>query len=256
MEKLSVVIISYNEEKNIKRCLLSVKDIADEIIVVDSFSTDKTEEICKKFNVKFVKKEFLGYSKQKNFANSLTENKYILSIDADEELSIELQKSILEIKTHFKYDAYYLKRCTNYCGTWLKHGAWYPDKRIRLWNKEIGFWEGDIHENIILNKNSSTFNLKNDILHYSYNSIESHIAQLNKFTTISAEEMAKNGKKASYVKVFLSPFFNFLKGFFVKVSFLDGYYGVVVTIINSFATFLKYVKLRKLNTEINNEQKV
>ncbi len=249
MNKLSVVIITFNEERNISRCLKSVESVADEIVIVDSLSIDSTKNICSDFDVNYVEHEFLGYSAQKNYANSLTKYKYILSIDADEELSKELQKSILTTKKDFLFDAYYINRYTCYCGKWLKYGAWYPDRKIRIWNKEKGSWDGEIHESVVFDKKESSCRLKGDILHYSYHSIENHISQFNKFTTLSAAEMAKKGKKASYFKIFLSPFSNFIKGFFIKLGFLDGYYGIVVVFINSFATFLKYIKLRKINNE-------
>ena len=144
--QISAVIISHNEERNIRRCLESVQSVADEIVVVDSLSEDKTEEICNEFNVKFVKQQWLGYSEQKNLANNLATNDWILSIDADEELSEELKKSILELKNNNISDdnVFSMNRLTNYCGHWIRHCGWYPDRKIRIWNRNVGMWKGEI----------------------------------------------------------------------------------------------------------------
>ena len=138
--KLTTVIITLNEEGNIGRCLASVKDFSDEIVVIDSLSTDKTEEICSKFGVRFVKQKWMGYSAQKNLGNSLASNDWIFSIDADEEVSKELKNSILELKNKEISDdnVFIVNRLTNYCGKWIRHCGWYPDSRIRLWNRKKG----------------------------------------------------------------------------------------------------------------------
>ena len=147
---LTAVIITKNEERNILRCLNSLLDVADEIVVVDSGSTDRTEEICNSFNVKFVQQEWLGYSEQKNFANNLASNDWILSIDADEELSEKLKNSISELKNQRLSDdeVFSMNRLTNYCGHWIRHCGWYPDRKIRIWNRTVGKWQGEIHETI------------------------------------------------------------------------------------------------------------
>ena len=141
--KLSVVIITKNEDKNIGRCIESVQNIADEIVVIDSFSTDKTEEICKKHQVVFIKHAFEGHIEQKNFALTCAKYKHVLSLDADEALSEELQKSIVQAKADFSKDGYFLNRMTNYCGKWIKHSGWYPDRKLRLFDKTKGQWGGE-----------------------------------------------------------------------------------------------------------------
>jgi len=248
MNKLSVVIITFNEEKNIERCLLSVKGIADEIIVVDSLSTDSTKNICAKYKVRFVEQPFSGYTEQKNFAASFADYDLVLSLDADEALDATLIASIAEVKKNGDKDGYYMNRVTNYCGEWIRHGAWYPDKKLRLWKKAKGRWEGiTIHEHFQMEPGSVTGFLQGDILHYSYESIEAHVAQFNKFTSLSAIEMHEEGKKASIFKIYLSPLVSFIKGFFLRLGFLDGYYGTMICFINAFATYTKYLKLRQLN---------
>ena len=250
MDKLSVVIITFNEEENIGRCIESVLPVADEIIVVDSFSKDKTKAICLDKGVRFFEHPFKGYSEQKNFANSLTIYDYILSIDADEALSETLIQSILQEKKQFSKDAYSINRMTNYLGKWIRHGVWYPDTSIRLWNKQKARWNSQsVHEIVEINDSQSQGFLKGDILHFSYTSVSGHIAQFDKFTTLSAIQMNNIGKEATIFKLFFSPLFSFIKGFFIRLGFLDGYYGIVICIINSFATFMKYVKLRELNKQ-------
>ncbi len=250
MEKkvtLSVVIITFNEERNIKRCLDSVKEIADEIIVVDSFSVDKTEEICGQYsNVKFVKQSWLGYSGQKNFANNLATKDYIFSLDADEALSPVLTESIREIKNAPQYDIYTLKRLTNYCGYWIRHCGWYPDKKTRIWRKGNAVWEGEIHETLKLGSEAKQSELKGDLLHYSYYSIKDHLNQVNLFTELMAKEAVKNGERASLFRLFFSPAVKFTKSYFIQLGFLDGYYGFVVSTISAQTAFYKYLKMREL----------
>ena len=246
MNKLSALIITYNEEKNIERCLNSLKDVADEIVVIDSFSTDKTEEICKNHNVRFIKQEFLGYIEQKNYTLQYANFDLILSIDADEALSEELAKSILLEKKDFNCDAYTMNRLTNYCGKWIKHSGWYPDKKLRLFKKGSGKWGGiNPHDKFIQNTKTKPINNKGNLLHYSYYSIEEHVNQINKFSTIKAMEMFKSGKKFNFLKMLSSSFAKFIKHYFVKSGFLDGWSGLIISINSAHSTFLKYVKLRQ-----------
>lgn len=246
MIKISAVIITYNEEKNIERCLKSLQDIADEIIVLDSFSTDKTEEICKKYDVKFFQHEFDNYTEQKNRAVNFASNDFILSLDADEVISSELQQSILKIKETNIFDAYDFNRLNIYCGKPMRHTSWYPDRKIRLWNRKIGKWAGNkIHETVEIERSVKKGFLKGNLLHYSFNSIEQHIKQTNKFTSISAEVLFKSGKNSSTSIIFIKTFGRFIKEFILKLAFLDGFYGIIVGSINVFSSFLKYSKLRK-----------
>jgi len=250
MSKITVVIITLNEEKNIGRCIDSVKDIADEILVVDSFSIDKTEEICNAKGTRFIKHKFEDYVKQHKFADKQATYNYILSLDADEALSDDLRESIRDIKINWKHDGYYMNRLTNYCGKWIKHSGWYPDRKLRLFDKTKGKWTGKkIHEKFSLFKNSSTGQLKGDILHYSYTSISQHVNQANKFTDITALAAFESGEKAGILKIFFKPVFKFICGYFLNLGFLDGYYGFLICQISANATFLKYIKLRQLNKQ-------
>ncbi len=244
---ISVVIITFNEEENIERCILSVQEIADEIVVVDSFSTDKTEEICSKYNVHFVKHRFEGHIEQKNFAIIQAKYPNILSLDADEALSDELKKSILEVKNNFSQDGYTFNRLTNYCGFWIYHCGWYPDVKLRLFDSRKGKWGGiNPHDKFELQTNCSQQHLKGDLLHFSYYSAADHISQVNKFTEIGAKEAFLRGRKATLLQILINPLWKFLRDYFIKRGFLDGYAGFVICVISSHATFLKYVKLREL----------
>jgi len=246
MEKISATIITFNEEKNIERCLQSLQDVADEIIVVDSFSTDKTKEICLKYNVKFFEREFTNYSEQKNWAIQQTSNSVILSMDADEAISEELKANIVTAKKNWNADAYSFNRITNYCGKWIKHSGWYPDKQLRLWKKESGQWNGNkIHEKVQLNKDSKIIQLKGNLLHYSYYTIQQHIAQINKFSELKADQLYQKGKKANCFKILFSPLFKFIKHYFFNLGFLDGFYGFIVCVNSAHSAFLKQVKLRQ-----------
>lgn len=244
MIKLTVAIITFNEEVNIARCLDSVKDIADEILVVDSFSTDKTEEICLKYGARFIKNPFAGHIEQKNFALKNSIHDYVLSLDADELLSIELQDEIKKIKLDPKFEGYSFNRLNNYCGHWVKYCGWYPDTKLRLVKKSNAEWVGtNPHDYLILKNNNSTKHLDGDLLHYSYNSIGSHIIQTDKFTTIAARAAFNQGKRSSIALIISRPFFQFFRDYILKRGFLDGRYGFIICFINSIAAMLKYAKL-------------
>ncbi len=248
MLKLSVVIITFNEEKNIKRCLDSIKEIADDIVVIDSFSTDKTKEICIASGARFIQNKFNGHIEQKNWAISQAEYNHILSLDADEALDDHLIKEITQIKNNWTADGYYLNRLTNYCGKWIYYCGWYPDKKLRLWDSRKGKWGGtnphDKYELIDGNKNTS--NLKGNILHYSYYSIEEHKKQTEKFSTIAANALFNKGKKSNFLILYLSPVIKFVQSFLFQRGILDGYYGFMICKISARSTYLKYYKLKKL----------
>ena len=250
MSKLSVVIITYNEEKNISRCLNSVKDIADEVIVLDSFSEDGTEEICKKYGVRFIKRKWEGYSKSKNYANQLAQYDYILSIDADEALSDELKTNILTHKNMGLRGVYEFNRLTNYCGKWIHHCGWYPDRKVRLFPKEKAQWKGDyVHEELTFENNGKKIFIKGDLLHYSYYTTSEHKARIEKYSVLAARKLLVKGGEVFFMQRFFSPLLKFLKMYFFQLGFLDGYYGFVISVISARARFLKYRKLEELRKE-------
>ncbi len=243
--KLSAVIITKNEGTNIERCLVSLVGIADEIIVVDSFSTDDTKTICLKHNCSFFERKFIDYSDAKNYGNDQTSGDWILSMDADEELSETLRASILEVKASPEEVTYLFNRLTNYCGSWIKHCGWYPDAKTRLWRKGTAKWEGTIHEKLV--SETPIKSIKGDILHYSYPSITFHLSKINHFTDFMAKEMLEKGKKGSLVKLIVSPPFKFIKKYVFQLGFLDGYAGFIVSTMAAYYVFVKYAKLRSLS---------
>lgn len=249
MKKFSVVIITFNEEKNIGRCLGSVRDLTDDIVVVDSGSTDGTAEICKGYNVRFLYREFDDYSSQKNFGNDLAVHDYVFSIDADECLSEELKKSISEIDFDGINSAFSFNRLNHHCGKPIRYGGWYPDKKIRIWNRHCGKWTGKIHETIDFTVKPEIIHLAGDLLHFTYNSREEHVNQAKKFGLLNACKDFENGKKVSIFKVYLAPLFRFVSVYFLRLGFLNMGIGFFIAKITARATFLRYRELYKLNVE-------
>ncbi len=248
MIKLSGVIITYNEEEHLEKCLKSLIDVVDEIVVVDSFSTDKTPEICKQYKVRFIQNPFEGYIEQKNFALSQTKYDYILSLDGDEALSEVLKKSILKVKADWTFDGYYCNRLNNYCGQWIKHSDWYPDKKLRLFKKDSGEWKGiNPHDRYTLKKGLNSGKLKGDLLHWIYRDYSEHNLKVEHFSTIAANAYNKLGKKSSLFKIIFRPLWAFFKAYFLRLGFLDGLNGFVICVQTYNVTFLKYIKLYKLN---------
>jgi glycosyltransferase involved in cell wall biosynthesis len=248
--KISAVIITLNEEKNLARCLDSVRDVVDEIVILDSFSGDRTEEIAVEYGVKFIKRAWKDFSQSKNYANAQASHDYILSLDADEALSDELAETIRRLKENDLLDGYFVNRRTNYCGKWITHCGWYPDQKLRLWNRKKGQWEGAIHEKIELDPDAKTAELKGDLLHYAFNTIAEHIETANRYSDIAARDAYKNGKKANLlIDIILNPVAMFLRKYVLLLGFMDGYYGYIICRISAFANFLKYSKLRSLNRQ-------
>jgi glycosyltransferase involved in cell wall biosynthesis len=247
MVKLSVVIITFNEEKNIARCIDSVQSIADEIVVVDSFSTDQTKTICTSKGVKFIEHAFEGHIQQKNWAITQASFPHILSLDADEALDNQLLDSIKKTKENWQHDGYRMNRLTNYCGKWIRHCGWYPDTKLRLWDSRKGEWTGiNPHDEFKLNQGAPTPLLKGDILHYSYYTLNDHHKQVEYFTDISSKAYFQLGKKTRWYHLWLSPLFKFIQSYFIKSGWMDGKEGFTICRISAYATWLKYHKLRLL----------
>jgi glycosyltransferase involved in cell wall biosynthesis len=250
MVKISVTIITFNEAKNIARCINSVKELADEILVVDSYSTDDTKSICQNLGVKFLENTFAGHIEQKNFALKEAKFDHVLSLDADECLDDLLKQNILKAKNNWSGEGYYFNRLTNYCGQWIRHCGWYPDRKLRLLDRRKGKWGGsNPHDIIQMKEESQTSFLAGDILHYSYDTISSHITQTNSFTTIAAKEAFGRGKRSSTFKPALRGVLKFARDYFFKRGFLDGRYGLIICSINGLSAFLKYAKIKELQNQ-------
>lgn len=253
MKPLSVVIITFNEEKNIARCLESVKGLADEIVVVDSLSQDHTQGICRQYGARVIEQPFLGYIEQKNFALGQATYDHVLSLDADEALDETLYRAVSDAKqAGFPYDGYMMSRCANYCGKWIRHGKWYPDRKLRLLNRRKGKWGGtNPHDKIEMDAGAGIFRLQGDILHYTYYTIDEHIQQMNRFTTIQSEAMLKKGKRSTIFHVIFNPVSAFITGYIFKKGFLDGIDGFLIAKSVAYQTLLKYVKLLQLQRKHN-----
>jgi len=249
--KISAVVITLNEEKNIGRCLDSLRQVADEIVVVDSYSTDRTRDICSSRGVHFSQHAFEGHIEQKNHAVSCASHDRILSLDADETLSEDLTQSILSVKQNWQYDGYSFNRLTNYCGKWIRHSGWYPDTKLRLWDRRKGQWGGiNPHDRVMMTEQGRVLHIGGDLLHYSYPSIRDHIDTINRFSEIAARAAQADGRKANLVlDIIANPALTFLKKYFLKLGMLDGYEGFVIAVHTAYGKFLKYIKLRELNKQ-------
>ncbi len=243
MKKISVTIITKNEKDKIRDCLESVK-WADEIVVVDSFSTDNTVSICREYTDKVYQREWPGHIEQKNRAIDLTSNQWVLSLDADERITKELADEICALKMEGleKYSAYSIPRQVFYMGKPIRHCGWYPARKLRLFDKKKSRWGGENpHDRIYCS--GSVGKLRGDMLHYSFDSIASHIVTINSFTSIAALERKKKGIKGSIPKLILRAPGNFLKMYFLKMGFLDGLPGFIICVLSTMHVFVKYAKL-------------
>ena len=244
--QLSDIIITFTEARNIARCITALQGVADEVIVVDSFSTDNTVELAQSLGARVLQHVFEGYGEQKIVAMNEARHDWILSVDADEELSPALRESILAIKKNPQHDAYSFNFLTNYCGHWIRHCGWYPNPKMRLWNKTKGHMKADkVHEGFELDAGTTQGFLKGDILHHSFPTISSHLKKVEQYSEMGARFDVARGKRVSLLKLLLAPRWTFFTLFILRGGFLDGYYGYVVCRISAFAAFAKYLKIRQ-----------
>lgn len=237
---VSAVIITKNEARNIGRCLASLVGVADEVIVLDSHSTDSTQGICLAHGARFIPQDWLGYAATKNLGNNLCSHPYILSMDADEALSPQLKESILALGGKLQ-GAYQFNRLAFYCGTPVRHGGWYPDRKVRLFPKDAAAWQGDfVHEELVLAPGMKTTWLEGDLLHYTYYSVEEHWARARKYAGLAADAMVGRGKMGLLLKACLSPGWRFVQMYFIKAGFLDGKAGWNIARITAMEVWWKY----------------
>ncbi|MEW6088055.1 MAG: glycosyltransferase family 2 protein [bacterium] len=238
MEKITVTIICTNEEKKIQGALESA-EWADEIIVVDGGSTDKTLEICRKYTGKIFSNPWPGWIEQKNFAISKSKNKWILSLDSDERVSKELKEEINNELDTGGYDGYYIPIKPVYLGKPVTRCGWYPGYKLRLFNKEKSRWGGtEPHESLIIS--GKTKKLKADIIHDAYDSIEEHLIKINYYSKIGAELLIKKGEQVVLTDLFFRPLFTFFKQYILKLGFLDGWRGFLICAFSGYANLAKY----------------
>lgn len=248
--KISATIITLNEERNILRCIESLKGVADEIIVLDAFSTDRTKEICEEAGVRFEQRTWEGYSATKNHLNSLAQFDYILSLDADEALDATLREAILEAKETDNPQVYSVNRLTNYCGRWIRHGGWYPDVKVRLFPAKGSYWEGaHVHEELVFPPHLKVIQLEGHLEHYSYYSYEGHRERADKYSALTAIKLHEKGKKAGPLKPYISAIGRFISMYFIKGGILDGKMGFKIAWISAQSNVFKYKELRRLQGE-------
>ena len=249
---LTAVIITKNEEKNIERCILSLLEVVDEVLVVDSGSTDKTLAISRALGATIIESQWLGYTKTKNLGKKKKKNDFILSIDADEVISPALKRSILLQKNSGLEGTYSFNRLTNYCGKWIRHSGWYPDVKVRIFNKRYIRWTGDfVHETLLLPKKLRIKHLPGDLLHYSYKSKADHIARTKKYAGLSAKKMFPAKKAFGPLKPFISGVAKFIKMYLLKRGFLDGRLGLQIAKISARGVHLKYKGLAEIKARNN-----
>ena len=241
---LSAVIITRNAASQIEPCLQSLA-FADEILIVDSGSTDTTLDIAKRYGARTLQQEWLGYGQQKEFATRQARNNWVLSLDADERVSEELRQSIQEALVAPRFQAGRMARRNRFMGRWLRHGEGYPDWSLRLYHREHAHWSDDpVHEKVVTD--GKTITLHGDLLHESEQGIANYLAKQNRYTTLQAEVLHRAGRRANPFKLVLSPLFRFLKFYFLRLGFLDGVPGLIHISIGCFNSFCKYAKLIEL----------
>jgi glycosyltransferase involved in cell wall biosynthesis len=241
--KISATIIACNEERNIARAIESLRS-CDEILVIDSGSTDRTIEIAAKLGAEVVESPWPGYAKQKNLAAAKAKFDWILSLDADETLSEALEAEIWQLKKKGpEYDAYTMPRMAQYLGRWILHSGWYPDRKVRLYDRRRANWVGEfVHESVKVE--GSVGHLKSNLLHYTYDSLSEHLKSLDRYTTLAAQEVVSQGETVAWPNLILDPIWTFLRTYVVQAGFLDGLEGLTIAYMAATYTFLKYAKAR------------
>ncbi len=252
MPSISAVIITYNEQRNIRRCLESLRGVVDEIVVLDSFSTDQTPAICAEYQVAFFQHTFDGHIEQKNRALTLAGNDLVLSLDADEALDGVLKQAVLACRDNLRFDGYSMNRLTNYCGQWIYHSGWYPDKKLRLFDRRKARWGGlNPHDKIVMEDGATVAHLAGNLLHYSYYSVDEHWSRARKYAEIGAKAMLENGKKGYAWQLIINPLSKFIRNYVIKGGFLDGKAGWTICTISAKETFWKYQHLLRLQRHQN-----
>ncbi len=245
MNKISVAIITKNEEANIRGCLESVR-WADDIVVVDSGSTDRTLEICAEFPVRVFAEEWKGFARQKNSALAKTRHEWVLSLDADERVTDKLKEEIAQaLGAKESPEGYFLARKNFFLGKWIKHCGWYPDHNLRLFRKGRGlFEEREVHERVTIQGRIGY--LKEPLEHFTYRTLSDFIQRLDRYSSLAALEMRREGRRFRRRDFFFRPPFTFFQMYLLRAGFLEGYSGLLLSVLYSFYTFAKYSKLKEI----------
>ena len=241
--KISATIITLNEERNLARAIESLR-CADEILVVDSGSTDRTVEIAQKLGARVLESEWPGYANQKNFAAEKAFHDWILSLDADESVSEALEAEIWKLKkSGAEFDAYTMPRLAQYLGRWIRHSGWYPDRKIRLYDRRKAKWEGAyVHES--LRVDGKIGRLEGNLLHFTCASLSEHLRTMDRYTTLAAEQLLSTGEKPTWSRLILDPSWTFVQTYVLKLGFLDGLEGLAIAYMAAFYNFLKFAKAK------------
>ncbi len=241
--KISATIITFNEQANIARAIESLR-CCDEIVVVDSGSVDATVEIARRLGARVIEHPWEGFAVQKNIAAEAARYDWILSIDADESLSEALEAELWQLKKRGpEYDAYTVPRLARYLGRWIFHSGWYPDRKIRLYDRRKGRWVGNyVHESVVVN--GTVGHLKSNLLHYTCDSLTQHLETMNRYTTLAAEQLVAQGVRVGWRHLLLDPPWTFFRTYFLKLGFLDGLEGLAIAYMAALYNFLKYAKAR------------
>src|ERR1700674_1377913 len=244
--KITATIITLNEERNIARAIESLR-CCDEILILDSGSTDRTEELAANLGARVIEAGWRGYAGQKNWAAEQATHDWILSLDADEALSEALEAAIWNLKkTGPQYDAYTMPRQAQYLGRWILHSGWYPDRKVRLYHRLKARWVGDfVHESV--QPKGRVGHLQANILHFTCDSLSEHLRTLDRYTTLAAEELVSRKVKVPTWKMIVDPPWTFVKAYFFQRGFLDGVEGLIIGYMAAFYTFLKYAKARNMS---------
>jgi glycosyltransferase involved in cell wall biosynthesis len=245
MQPLTAAFITYNEEVNIAGALESVAGV-EEIVVVDNGSSDATLDICRRYTDRIFHRAWTGYVDQKNYAAEKSSHDWILSLDADERLSPELKEEVWRLReTGFKHSGYRMPRVARFMGRWIRHGDWYPDPQLRLFDRRQGRWQGGrLHESVKVE--GSTGWLQGEIEHYTYRSISDYLLRLNTYSKLAAADYHQRGRSASALKLLGHPPVTFLRGYILKRGFLDGVPGLMVAVMAAVSVYFKYAKLYEL----------
>ena len=245
MQKISVTIITLNEEANIRACLESIK-WADEILVSDSGSSDRTVEICKGYGAKVFNDEWLGFGRQKNLIAGRARNNWILNIDADERVNPQLREEIGSVLNEGACDGYNITRKNFFGDRWIKHCGWHPDYNLRFYRKDKGsFNELNVHEAVQVN--GKTGYLKSPMEHHTYRDVSDYLKRMDRYSALAAEEMFREGRKAGYFDILFRPLFTFIKMFFLQKGFMEGGTGLVLSGLYASYTLSKYAKLWEMS---------
>ena len=243
--KISAAIITYNEERNIPRALESLR-CCDEIVVVDSGSTDRTVELATKLGARVLESSWRGYAGQKNYASERCGHDWVLSLDADEALSEALEGEIWQIKKNGPdFDAYTMPRMAQYLGRWILHSGWYPDRKVRLFDRRHAKWVGDfVHESVMVEGRIG--HLKSSILHFTCSSLSEHLKTMDRYTTLAAEQLVEQKKSIGWRHLALDPPWTFFKTYVIQRGFLDGAEGLAIANMAALYNFLKYAKAKNM----------